>query len=33
MIDGVPGFEDYDGLGEDRVLFSKVLKSSDAWRG
>ena len=29
MIDGIPVFENYDGRGEDRVLFSKVLKNSD----
>ena len=28
IIDGIPVFEDYDGVGEDRVLFSKVLKST-----
>lgn len=26
LVEGVPFFEDYDGPGEDRVLFSKVLK-------
>jgi ribosomal protein S18 acetylase RimI-like enzyme len=27
LVDGIPVFEDYDGPGEDRVLFSKALKS------
>lgn len=26
LIDGIPVFKNYDGPGEDRVLFSKVLK-------
>lgn len=25
MVDGIPVFEGYDGKGEDRVLFSKIL--------
>lgn len=27
LVDGIPIFEDYDGPGEHRVLFSKLLKS------
>lgn len=30
LVDGVPVAENYDGPGEDRVLFSKVLKSPGA---
>jgi hypothetical protein len=25
VVQGVPVFEDYDGPGEDRVLFAKIL--------
>jgi ribosomal protein S18 acetylase RimI-like enzyme len=29
MVEGVPVFEDYDGPGEDRVLFAKTLSGRD----
>jgi GNAT superfamily N-acetyltransferase len=29
VVEGVPFFEDYDGPGEDRVLFSKILSEPD----
>ena len=29
VVEGIPVFEDYDGPGEDRVLFSKILRGRD----